>query len=419
MVNVGSQEMAGKTQKHPLKLTNKFVAGLSGEVMWWDDDPKATGFGIRSYAGGSKAFFIDYRLHGRHRRHTIGPFPRWSAEAAREEAKKLRKEIDRGIDPAGNKREGRTAPTVQDLIDRYITDHLPKKTVVGPRVNDEKRMLAEIGDKLGKHTKVADVHDGDIEAMHRRITASGRPVRANRILAVCSKMFALSLRSKDGENAPWRNATQGNPCKGIERNQEEARERFFSQDELVKISDALASYPGAAADCARLIMLTGCRPAEALKAKWEEFDREPGYWIKPSAHVKQRKTHKLPLSPAAIELVDRLRKKRKGNWVFPGDKPDEHLAALHHVWTHVRKETGLGADARLYDLRHTFASVGAGGGLSLPIIGKLLGHTQARTTQRYAHLGDDPLREAAEKITTVITGKGKGATVTPLRGQRS
>ena len=73
----------------------------------------------------------------------------------------------------------------------------------------------------------------------------------------------------------------------------------------------------------------------------------------------------------------------------------------------MRRKTGLGQDARVYDLRHTFASVGAGGGLGLPIIGKLLGHTQSRTTQRYAHLADDPLREAAEKITTVITGAGK------------
>jgi len=388
-------------------------------VMFWDDDPKATGFGVRSYPGGGKSFFIDYRLNGRQGRQTIGPFPRWSAEAARERAKELRKRIDNGEDIAETRRERRTAPTVQDLVDRYIKDHLPKKSGDQHRINDEKRVLAEIADKLGKHTKVADVHDGDIEAMHRQITESGRPVRANRILAVCSKMFALSLRSKDGENAPWRNAAQGNPCKGIEKNPEEGRERFFSQAELMAITNALASYPGVAADCARLIMLTGCRPAEAMKAQWEEFDREPGYWIKPSTHVKQRKTHKLPLSPAAIELVDRLRKKHKGKWVFPGDKPGEHLAALHHVWTHVRKETGLGTDARLYDLRHTFASVGAGGGLSLPIIGRLLGHTQPRTTQRYAHLADDPLREAAEKITTVITSAGKtGAEVVGIKASK-
>jgi integrase len=234
-------------------------------------------------------------------------------------------------------------------------------------------------------------------------------VRANRILAIASKMFSLALVPKAGETLPWRNAALGNPCKGVERNHEEGRERFFSQAELTAISDALARYRGGAADCVRLIMLTGCRPIEAMKAEWSEFDIEPGYWIKPSAHVKQRKTHKLP-----------LRKQRKGKWLFPGDKPGEHLIALFHVWRFVRKETGLGKDAHIYSLRHSFASIGAGGGLSLPIIGRLLGHVQPKTTQRYAHLADDPLREAAEKITTVITGASKpGAPVVPLRGQRS
>jgi integrase len=153
-----------------------------------------------------------------------------------------------------------------------------------------------------------------------------------------------------------------------------------------------------------------------MRAEWPEFENEPGYWIKPSAHTKQRKVHRLPLSPPAIELIERLRKARKGNWVFPGDIAGEPLKALWHVWHFVRKQTGLGADARLYDLRHTFASVGAGGGLGLPIIGRLLGHTQSRTTQRYAHLADDPLREAADKITAVITGAGKpGAEIISIK----
>src|SRR6516165_4821927 len=142
--------------KKPVSLTNKFVDRLDGPQMWWDDDPKATGFGVRSYPGGGKSFFIDYRLEGRQRRYTIGPFPRWSVTAAREEAKALRKQIDRGIDIAGDKRERRTAPTVQDLIDRYIADHLPKKSIPASRITDEMKILAEIGDKLGKHTKVAD-----------------------------------------------------------------------------------------------------------------------------------------------------------------------------------------------------------------------------------------------------------------------
>jgi hypothetical protein len=205
--------------------------------MWWDDDRKATGFGVRAYQGGSKSFFIDYRLEGRQRRFTIGPFPRWSAAAAREEARELRKGIDRGHDPARSKRERREAPTVQDLIDRYIAEHLPKKTALEQRIEDEKTMLNEIGEKLGKHSKVADVHGGDIAEMHRRISASigrngPRRVRANRILSICSKMFSLALVPMAGETLPWRNAVAGNPCKGIEKNPEEARERYFSKSEL-------------------------------------------------------------------------------------------------------------------------------------------------------------------------------------------
>jgi integrase len=414
-----------KGQPRPIRtkrLDAEFVRNLIGKQMWWDDDPKATGFGVRSYLGGTKSFFIDYRLDGVQRRFTIGPFPRWPVAAAREKAKELRKQIDAGVDPAGNKRERRTAPTVQDLINLYIADHLPKKTVAEDRIEDEKKMLAEIGEKLGPHTKVADVHGGDIRAMHRRITESGRPVRANRILAIASKAFSLSLVPLEGETLPWRNAVQGNPCKGIEKNREEARDRYFSKDELDRIADALTTYPGVAADCMRLIMLTGCRPGEALQAKWSEF-AEAGYWVKPSHHTKQRREHRLPLSPPAIELISKLRNKRRGEHVFPGDIKGEHLKTLNHVWQHVREHAQLakdkqGRDARPYDLRHTFASVAVGGGLNLPIIGKLLGHTQARTTQRYAHIADDPLREAANKIGAAIAGT-KSADVVPLRGQRS
>src|SRR5215471_21306004 len=97
-----SGNRAPNKTKKPVRLSNKFVANLTGEDMWWDDDPKATGFGVRSYSGGGKSFFVDYRLNGRQRRYTIGPFPRWSAEAARDEARKLRKGIDRAIDPAGD-----------------------------------------------------------------------------------------------------------------------------------------------------------------------------------------------------------------------------------------------------------------------------------------------------------------------------
>ena len=410
----------------PEKLTTKLVqsapAPAKGDRTIWDGghDKAITGFGIRINAGGKRSFFLNYRdSGGRERRYTIGEFPVWSVEAARLRAQELRQLVNQGQDPAGDKRERRDAPTIADLIDRYKTDHLPTKTAVGPhRKIDELRMLAEIERHLGKHSKVADIHDGDVRAMHRAITDSGRPVRANRILSIASKMFSLSLSSRAGENSRWRNSLQGNPCKGVARNQEIARERFFSQAELVAISDALVSYRGEAADCLRLVLLTGCRPSEALQARWEEMDSEPGYWIKPSSHVKQRRTHKLPLNAAAIELIERLRKARRtaSPWLFHG-APGQPLKSLTKVWRHVERHTGI--KGRPYDLRHSFASTGAAGGLSLLVIGKLLGHSRATTTARYAHLADDALREATNRIGAVITGSD-GAHVVPMsaKGQR-
>ena len=203
--------------------------------MWWDDDPKATGFGVRSYPGGGKSFFVDYRIDGRQRRITIGPFPRWSADAARERAKELRKLIDRGHDPAGNKRERREAPTVQ-RSDRPLHRRSSAEEVAEP--SPRRRREADAGrDRQAPR----QAHQGRRRPrrrhreMHRQISESvgrgGKPrrVRANRILTVCSKMFSLALVPRAGETLPWRNAVLGNPCKGIERNHEEGRERFFSQ----------------------------------------------------------------------------------------------------------------------------------------------------------------------------------------------
>lgn len=367
----------------------------------------------------------------------------------------MRRRIDRGEDPASEKRERREAPTVADLAERYRREHLPKKAA-SSQANDWTMIEKEILPRLGAR-KVAEIHVGDMQALHRSISESGRPVRANRVLGCASKMFSLALKPMEGETTPWRDHAQGNPCKGVERNQEQAKERFFSEAELAALSDALAAYGSRpAGDCIRLLMLTGARPGEAMAATWKQFDAEPGFWVKPSSHTKQRKTHKAPLGPAAVELIERLRAERDASprtkdssYVFPGQVRGAPLRHLHKVWKEIADvatvnlyanstddkiaglvadlEKGFGrrpsigevrtiaqqlklklsvglSDARPYDLRHSFASVGAGGGLSLQIIGKLLGHTQARTTQRYAHLGDDALREAASKITTQIAG---------------
>jgi integrase len=262
-------------------------------------------------------------------------------------------------------------------------------------------------------------------------------------------MFSLSLRPRAGEDVPWRDQAQGNPCRGLERNPEEGRERFFSEAEIAALMDALVAYGDTpASNCLRLIMMTGSRPGEAMQATWAEF-AERGYWEKPSAHTKQGRKHRVPLSPAATEFMESLRARRSDGveHVFPGKAQGEPLRQIRSCWVAVSERATLALwaesanakvakivsdhgpeatvarvrieagrrkitlpqgldDARAYDLRHTFASVGAGGGLSLQIIGKLLGHTVARTTERYAHLADDPLRDAAAKIGSVIAGTG-------------
>jgi integrase len=406
----------------PTKLDERTVRTAAppanGAISIWDSEVK--GFGLRVYAPalrhpeGARAFFINYRALGTERRLTIGEYPTWSAMAARAEAKALRKRIDSGEDPARERREAREAPTVKDLAERYRAEHLPRKAP-SSRKADWAMIEREILPILGER-KVADVHHGDMVALHRGITAR-RPagVRANRVLSVASKMFALSLKPMAGENAPWRDAAQGNPCRGIERNQEQGRERFFSTAEISAISDALAEHDTPAADCLRLVMMTGCRPGEAMRATWAEFD-EPGFWDKPSQHTKQRKRHRAPLSPPATELIAKLRSKRDGSeFVFPGRLKGQPLRELRGCWEAVTARAGL-EGARIYDLRHSFASVGAGGGLSLQIIGKLLGHTVARTTEKYAHLADDPLQEAVKKIGAAIAGAGKGSgNVVPLK----
>ena len=305
-----------------------------------------------------------------------------------------------------------------DLAERYRREHLPRKSQQSQ--HDDGVMIGHILRQIGADRRVSDVHHGDIVALHRAITDSGHPVLANRTLACASRMFSLSLKPMAGEDRPWRDQAQGNPCKGIERNPEQAKERFLSPAEIATVVEGLDAYGRtAAADCIRLIMLTGCRPGEAMLATWEQFDAQPGFWIKPSSHTKQRKDHRLPLSAPALQLVADIRARRgevdEGEHVFPGQRAGQPLQQLRSCWDAVCRHAGL-TGVRIYDLRHTFAATGAGGGLGLPLIGRLLGHTQARTTQRYAHLADDPLREAADRIARAITGAGKGgAKVTRLR----
>lgn len=423
------------------RITDKFVKSLKTpdvrrQRIVFDAGPdRIKGFGIRVNGlsmrnpDGVRSFIMDYWIGGAQRRYTIGRYPTWSVEAARKRAAEVRRGLDRGEDPLAARESVRKSPTLADLAERYRQEHLPTKAQASQDRDEEmlnKNVLPSLGRRL-----LAEIHQGDIRALHAKITARGAPVRANRVLSLLSRIFALALVPKAGEIEAWRTSGQGNPCTGIKRNPEEGRDRFFSEAELDRITGALNEYPGPhVANMLRFVMLTGCRPAEAIAATWDRIDLGTGTWIKPSAHTKQRKTQRLPLSPAAIELAKRARKEVPEDCplVFPGRKRRERnwepIKQYWSAWAWVRDKAKLESDAegrpaRVYDLRHSFASMGAGQGLSLLIIGKLLGHTQWRTTQRYAHLADDPLRQAAEKIGSAIANAGKPAeNVVPLKGGR-
>jgi integrase len=374
--------------------TKQLPAPERGNKVAWDDAIR--GFGVRVTAGGSRSFILNYRrkLDGKERRITIGSFPDWSVVAAREEAKRLKREIDGGADPIGEQEESRAAPAVADLCARFLEDYVPRKSPATQR--DYRQQIAtDILPALGE-TKVAAVTFADVDALHRKISKRA-PTHANRVAALLSRMFTMAIR--------WGMRTD-NPVKGIERNAEGKRQRYASPAELTRLTTALTELPDqGAANAVRLLLLTGARRGEVLAAKWSDFDLGAGVWTKPASTTKQKKTHTVPLSDAARQLLGEMQAQANDNavYLFPA-RFTPHRLDIDDAWAALRKAVNI-PDVRLHDLRHTYASVLASAGLSLPVIGALLGHATPVTTHRYAHLFDDPLRQATERAAAIITGK--------------
>jgi integrase len=379
----------------------------------WDSDGEGKGsavpgFGLRVSRAGNKSFILDYRISGRKRRYTIGRFDdgTWTVKAARERAGKLRQQVDNGIDPLAAERAARGAPTLRDLWARFEAEHLTKRRESTRKAY--RSLWKAYGGKLAAR-KVAELESHEIESQHARIAAK-TPYRANRWLAMLSKMFSLAVRWK------WRS---DNPCKGIERAPEYRRERYLSGEEITRLLEALKAYAERgpwqeqSANAIRLLILTGARRMEVLAAKWEHFDLESGVWSKPPASTKQKEPHRVPLSGPAVALLSGI--ERSSEYVFPGRGTDGHQSDIKNAWAIVTKLAGI-ENARLHDLRHTYAAHLASAGQSLPIIGALLGHTQAQTTQRYAHLLDDPLRQATERVAGMIDDSKEPAKVRRLWG---
>jgi integrase len=393
-----------------MKLTDNLLRQLPtperGNKLTYDDAVK--GFAARVTAAGGRAFILNYRrkLDGRERRLTIGSFPDWSTTAAREEAKRLKRAIDGGADPVGEQEDTRAAPTVAHLATRFERDYLPRKRPSTQRVYRQ-QIQTDILPALGR-MKVAAVSHADVDGFHHRLSARA-PTHANRTIAVLSRMLSLAVRWG------WR---ADNPCRGIERNQEAKRTRYLTGPEIARLSQALDELRDQnAANAVRLLLLTGARQGELLSARWADIDLEAAVWVKPGATTKQRTEHRVPLSAAAVQLLTEMRAQADDDavYIFPA-RGGGHRPHLNEAWIRVRKAARL-EGVHLHDLRHAYASILASAGLSLPVIGALLGHSTAATTHRYAHLFDDPLRQATERAAAVITGKA-AAEIVPIRKHR-
>ena len=260
--------------------------------------------------------------------------------------------------------------------------------------NDERLLRLYVRPALGPR-KVRGLTTADVARLHFDLRI--KPIQANRTLALLSKMLNLAER--------WQHRPpHSNPCRGIERYPENKRKRYLTGAELARLGEALAAaerdgaeHPSAVL-ALRLLALTGCRRSEILTLRWQEVDMARRCLVLADSKTGAKE---VPIGAAALKVLASAQRAEGNPYVCWGAREGGHLVGLQRAWDRLRRAAGIG-DVRLHDIRHSFASVGAGAGLGLPVIGALLGHTQAATTQRYAHLQADPLKVAADRISGEI-----------------
>jgi integrase len=421
-----------------MKLTKRSVDALfPRQKQYIEYDTELKGFGVAVYPSGIKSWVCEYRPHGGGRgtakkRVTLGKVTQLPPEQARKTAGDMLAAVRLGGDPALEKAERRASMTVGELIDffdaQYVGPMLKPGTAVSHRIALEELRRAH---GVLKATALTRSH---VATLHFRM--ADRPYAANRAAAVWSKAFAWAA-------ARGIVPEEHNPVKGLKKYREQGRERFLTLDELGRLGVALAegetvglpyevgdTKPNAkhapktdkrrlkldpyAVAALRLLLLTGARLREILHAKWEQVDVGRGVIF-----LADSKTGKKPiyLSAAAQAVLATLPRLEANPYVIAGARDGAPRSDLKKPWAALTRAANL-KGLRIHDLRHSFASFGTGASLGLPIIGKLLGHSQAATTNRYAHLDADPMRRAVETIGATISAamEGKrGAEIVPLK----
>lgn len=371
-------------------LINELQPGAANFFTW---DTELPNFGLKLTPAGRISYLVQYRAKGRRRRITLGQHGALTPDKARKLAGLRLGEVAAGQDPAEGITEEKHGATVHDLATRYLEEHATKKK---PRsaAEDKRLFKAVVLPKLGKRTTASITH-ADIAKLHHDCRKT--PYQANRVLALLRKLFNLA----EGWGLRGLNS---NPCAHIEKFREEKRRRFLSIEELGQLGACLKAIeeeqaePPQAVAAVRLILFTGARVLEILTLKWSFVNWSLGALVLPDSKTGFKT---LPLSSPAREVIEGLPVVKGNDYVLPGRLSGAHFVGIQKIWERIAAKANL-QDLRLHDLRHSYASVGAAAGLGLPIIGALLGHMDASTTQRYSHLAQDPLKAAAELISNRI-----------------
>jgi integrase len=344
-------------------------------------DDQTVGFALRITAAGVKSFVFEGRVRGRVKRATIGRYPALSVMLARSEALRIKSEIAQGRDPVKDRAAGRKVTTFGELeqvyLERYAQPH--KRTW-----KRDAQMIAGYVSKW-RSRRLSDITTDDVSRLHQKLGKENGRYAANRTVALLRTMFNLAR--------DWGHLDTPNPAMRIKFYHEEKRDRFLSPEELRRVNEALVEEPSAYWRAYfPLSLLPGTRRSELLSARWDDMDFDRKQWRIPS--TKAGRPHLLPLPNAAVEILKAL--PRSSEYVFPGTGASGHLTEPAKVWQRIRKRAGV-PDARIHDLRRTLGSWLAAQGQSLPLIGKALNHSNVSTTQIYARLDLEPVRQALEK----------------------
>ena len=379
-----------------MKLTKRVVdaakyAGKDGDrdIRW---DNEVSGFGLRVYPTGRKAFVLSYRVNGRKRLMTLGACGDITAQAARKKAKKLVVGIDDGDDPLGARQDAAKGALVRDLFAAYLERHAkPHKKSWR---DDERRINNRVVPAWG-NLKAANIKYPDVAALHGKI-GKAHPYEANRTIELISKAFDLAGK--------WGFVPQDfqNPAKGIQSFKEKKRDRWVTPEELPKLAQAIDDEVSPyARNALWLYLFTGLRKGELLAARWEDID-----WDRKELRIPETKAgrvHYVPLSEPALAILRELPRLEDNPFILPGLKPGRHLVNINKPWQRVRKAAGV-EDVRLHDLRRTVGSWLAQAGNSLHLIGRVLNHSNQVTTAVYARFGQDNVRQALEEHGQRIMG---------------